>query len=295
MEDKMQPSTDSELTDAVLARVAGADDPRFREIMSSLVRHLHSFVREVSLTPREWAHAIQFLTETGQRCDGRRQEFILLSDTLGVSMLVDWLSHRKTEGATESTVLGPFFLDGAPELPPEADIAPGTPGEPTFVSGRVLSPDGQPVAGAVIDVWQAGPNGLYDMQEADPKMNLRARFRTGADGRYAFRTVKPHSYPIPVDGPVGGLLTHFGGHNQRPAHIHFMLAADGYEPVVTQLFVAGDGFIDKDAVFGVKDSLVVPFERHDSADEAAARGVAAPYFTVQHDFVLQPLRRAEAA
>ena len=291
----MQPSTDRELTDAVLARVAGADDPRLQEIMSSLVRHLHSFVREVGLTPQEWAHAIQFLTETGQRCDGRRQEFILLSDTLGVSMLVDWLSHRKTEGATESTVLGPFFLEGAPELPFGADIGPGTPGEPTFVSGRVLSPDGQPVANAVLDVWQAGPNGLYDMQEADPRMNLRARFRTDADGRYAFRTVKPHSYPVPVDGPVGTLLRRFGGHDQRPAHIHFILAAEGYEPVVTQLFVAGDGFIDRDAVFGVKDSLVVSFDRHDSADEAVARNATAPFFTVQHDFALQPLRQARAA
>ena len=286
----MQPSTDRELTEAVLARIAGSDDARLKQVMSSLMRHLHAFVRGVELTPEEWSTAIRFLTETGQRCDGRRQEFILLSDTLGVSMLVDWINHRKEEGATESTVLGPFFLEDAPELPFGADIAPGTEGEPTIVSGRVLSQDGQPIAGALLDVWQAGPNGRYDMQEPDPKMNLRARLRTDADGRYEFRTVKPKSYPVPNDGPVGTLLHRFGGHVQRPAHIHFIIAADGYEPLTTQLYVAGDDHIDKDAVFGVKDSLVVPFERHDSTQSAG--GIAAPFYTVSYDFGLQPLGAA---
>lgn len=288
----MQQSVGSELTAAVLARMGETADPRLRQIMTSLVDHLHAFVREVALTPQEWERAIAFLTETGQRCDGTRQEFILLSDILGVSMLVDALSHRKEQGATESTVIGPFFLDGAPDFANGANIAEGTAGEPTFVSGRVVSQDGRPIPGARIEAWQAGPNGLYDMQEPDPRMNLRGRLRSDADGSFSFWTVKPESYPVPVDGPAGALLRQFGGHIQRPAHIHFIVSADGHETVTTQWFVAGDPFIDDDAVFGVKDSLVVPFERHDSAEEAADRGVAGLFYTVTGDFGLKPLAAA---
>ena len=273
----MRPSDECELTEAVLARLEGTRDRRLRQIMTSLVTHLHAFVREVELTEQEWLDAIRFLTETGQKCDERRQEFILLSDTLGVSMLVDWINHRKPSGATESTVLGPFYVEGAPELPNGAAIARETGGEPTIVSGHVRSADGRPISGAVLDVWQAGPNGLYDLQEPDGGTNLRGRFRTDAAGRFEFRTVKPVSYPVPTDGPVGRMLRQLGRDATRPAHIHFKVSAEDYEPLTTHLFVEGDEHIESDAVFGVKESLIVPFERHESPVDAAVFGVTAPF------------------
>jgi protocatechuate 3,4-dioxygenase beta subunit len=285
----MREFNEDNLTDAVLARLQGCTDPRLKQIMSSLIRHLHAFVREVELTEAEWFEGIRFLTGTGQMCDDKRQEFILLSDTLGVSMLVDAINHRKPSGATQSTVLGPFYVTGAPELPLGANIARGEGGEPAVLSGRVLGLDGRPIGGAMLDVWQTAPNGLYDIQDPDqPEMNLRGRFRTGADGRFEFRTVLPVSYPIPTDGPVGKMLLHLGRHPYRPAHIHFIVSAPGYEPVTTHLFVEGDGYLDSDAVFGVKNSLVVKFARHDSAAEAARHEVRAPFYTAEYDFGLKP-------
>ncbi len=252
---------DDELTRAVIDRMQGAADPRLREIMTALVRHLHDFARDVKLNEAEWSAAIEFLTRTGQMCDDKRQEFILLSDTLGLSMLVDALSNRREGRETPSTVLGPFYVTGAPELPMDADIAANTQGGiKTLVSGRVLDADGKPIKDAILDVWQTAPNGLYDVQDAQaPEFNLRGRFRTGSDGVYRFRTVKPVSYPVPTDGPVGQMLLALGRHPYRPAHLHFMISAPGFETLTTHIFVRGDPYLQSDAVFGVKEALVVDF------------------------------------
>ncbi len=281
--------TDVELTDAVLSRMAGASDPRFRQVMTSLINHLHAFVREVELTEDEWLEGIRFLTATGQKCDDKRQEFILLSDVLGVSMLVDAINHRHPEGATESTVLGPFFVHGAPEIKNGDNLAAGWEGEPAYVSGRVLSANGDPVGGALLDIWQSDEAGHYDIQLPDTGgKRLRARLHTGEDGSYYFRTIKPASYPVPTDGPVGLILDRMGRHPMRPAHIHFIVAASGFETLVTHLFVEGDPYLESDVVFAVKDSLVVPFERVDSEVEARTVGLKAPFYRVSYDFVLRP-------
>jgi catechol 1,2-dioxygenase len=267
--------------------MAKCDNPRLKAVMTSVVNHLHAVVREVEPTVEEWMEAIRFLTATGQMCDDRRQEFILLSDTLGVSMLVDAVSHRKPSGATESTVLGPFHVSGTPRKAMGDNLSLDRKGEPVFVSGRVLDPDGRPVGGAALDVWQTSGNGLYDTQDPDqPVNNLRGLFTTGDDGRYFFRSVRPMPYSVPTDGPVGKMLLALGRHPMRPAHIHVILGAPGFEPVTTHLFIEGDEYLDSDAVFGVKDSLIVDFVRHDDPAEAARLGLANPYYTAEHDFVL---------
>jgi hydroxyquinol 1,2-dioxygenase len=279
--------TEQTLTAEVLRTLEATADPRVEQIMRSLTRHLHDFVREVALTEAEWFTAIRFLTDTGKKCDDARQEFILLSDTLGVSTLVDAISHPKPEGATETTVMGPFYRDGAPELALGENVARDTPGDPTFVNGRVADPSGQPIPGAVVDVWQAAPSGLYEGQ--DPEMrafSMRGRFRTDEAGRYHFRTVKPASYPIPMDGPVGDLMRAVGRQPFRPAHIHAIVSAPGYATLTTHFFVKGDPFIDADPVFAAKRSLIVDFVRHDDPAEAEARKTTAPFYTVKFDFAL---------
>jgi hydroxyquinol 1,2-dioxygenase len=291
----MRNLTESNLTDAVLAKLEGATDPRFKQIMTSLIRHLHAFVREVELTEAEWFAGIQFLTATGQKCDDKRQEYILLSDTLGVSMLVDAINHRKPTGATESTVLGPFYVPGAPELPSGADIAAGLPGEKAYFSGRVLTPDGKPIAGATLDLWSTDNEGWYDVQLEGQAMRARGRIKTDTEGRYAFWTVKPVSYPIPTDGPVGKMLLKMGRHPYRPAHTHMILAAPGYESVTTHVFVEGDPYLESDAVFAVKNSLVVEFKRHEAGTAPDGRRMDAPYYTVKYDFGLVPTKVARAA
>jgi hydroxyquinol 1,2-dioxygenase len=274
------------LTEAVVARLARTEDPRFKAVMTALIRHLHAFVREVELSEAEWAAAINFLTATGHKCDADRQEFILLSDVLGVSMLVDAINHASGNGITESTVLGPFYVEGAPDLPMGFDIAHGGPGEPTEVSGRVLAPDGKPIKDAVLDVWQTAPNGFYSTQDPNQdRYNLRGRFRTAADGRYFFRTIKPTSYPVPTDGPVGTILNAMGRHPMRPAHLHFIVTAPGYERVTTHLFVDGDPYLDSDVVFGVKNSLIVPFKPKPGGDTLEAT----------YDFGLHPVAKEGAA
>jgi protocatechuate 3,4-dioxygenase beta subunit len=274
-------------TDAVLAQLSGAEGPRFKEIMTSVIRHLHAVVREVEPSQDEWMAAIRFLTATGQKCDDKRQEFILLSDTLGVSMLVDAINNRKPSGATESTVLGPFHVEGAPRKAMGDTISLDGKGDPAFVSGRVVDEAGKPIEGASLDVWQTSSDGAYDIQDPNqPEMNLRGVFVTGKDGRFWFRTVKPSSYPIPTDGPVGGMLTAMGRHPMRPAHIHFIIGAPGYEPVTTHMFVEGDDYLDSDAVFGVKDSLIVPFVRRDDPADAKRLGLANPFYTAEHEFRL---------
>ena len=283
--------TEDDITAEVLARFADTPEPRLRQIMLGLIKHLHAFVKEVELTEAEWFQAIEMLTKAGHISDDKRQEFILFSDTLGVSMVVDLISHRKPDGATESTVFGPFHRLNAPELPPGGNIAHlDEIGAPTLVSGRVLDLDGKPIAGALLDVWQAQTSGLYDSQ--DPglhEMHMRGKFHTDAEGRYLVRTVRPVHYPIPSDGPVGAMLRATGRHPWRPAHVHFVVSADGYEPVTTHIFDRGDEYLGSDAVFAVKDSLICDFARHDSADGDAARlGVKPPYYTTEFDFRLKP-------
>jgi protocatechuate 3,4-dioxygenase beta subunit len=244
-------------TEAVIASFAGTPDPRLRQILTALATHLHAFVRDVEPTQREWEAAIGFLTRTGQKSDDKRQEFILLSDVLGVSMLVDAINNRKPAGATESTVLGPFHVVDSPVAELGADIAGLSDGPRCLVRGRVLDLDGKPVPGALIDVWQADEEGFYDVQKPDlPGQDLRGLFTADDEGRYRFLTVVPRHYPIPDDGPVGELLRTSGRHPYRPAHIHFIAGAAGFSPVTTHLFVAGSPYLDDDTVFGVKQSLI---------------------------------------
>jgi hydroxyquinol 1,2-dioxygenase len=282
--------TEETATDAVVASFAGTADPRLREILGSLVRHLHGFAREVEPTFEEWEQAIGFLTATGQRCDDQRQEFILLSDVLGVTMLVDAINHRKASEATESTVLGPFHMVASPprELGDTIDLV-GT-GQPCVVTGRVVSLDGAPLPGAQVDVWQADDHGFYDVQQpgAQPPGNGRGLFTCDDEGRFWFRTVTPSPYPIPTDGPVGGLLAATGRHPYRPAHIHFIVAADGHQPVTTHVFVAGSDHLDSDAVFAVKQSLIRDFDEVDDPDQADGYGVQAPFRHARFEVVLQP-------
>ena len=289
----MSNNTEEQITQNVLESMARTPNPRLKAVMTSLIKHTHDFIREVELTQDEWALAIQFLTHTGQMCDDKRQEFILLSDITGVTMLVDAINHRSPDGATESTIFGPFYREGAAELPMGASISQDGRGEPAVVTGRVLSTDGTPIADALLDVWETSENGLYEQQDPNqPDMNLRGKFRTDSEGRYCFVGIKPVSYSIPDDGPVGHLLRSLGRHPYRPAHIHLLISAAGFVPVTTHLFVQGDPYLDSDAVFGTKDSLVVEFVRHDVPEEAARYQVAAPFFTVEYDFILKPLEKA---
>lgn len=282
--------TERRSAEAVVERMGDGANPRLREVMGALIRHVHMAIKEVEPTEAEWMQAIEFLTATGQMCSDLRQEFILLSDTLGVSMLVDAINHRKPSGATESTVLGPFHVAGAPECAMGANLCRDGKGEPLSVSGRVLDPGGRPIAGAVLDVWQANAEGFYDVQQRDiqPEMNLRGRFTTGADGHYAFCSIKPHCYPIPDDGPVGALLERMGRHPYRPGHIHFILTAPGFQPLTTHLFVPDDPYLGSDTVFAVKESLIGDFRQHDDPARAGALGLGNPFWTLDADFTLVP-------
>lgn len=282
--------TEQNLTQAVIDRMGDREGDRLKTVMASLVRHLHDFARDVELTEAEWFEAIRFLTRTGQKCDDTRQEFILLSDVLGLSMLVDAINHRQPEGATETTVFGPYFREDAPELPRWSDLSPGMPGTPCFVYGKVLDTHGDPIEGARIEVWQTdGVDGLYDVQREGKPWYGRGRLSSDAQGRYGFRTVQPTSYPIPDDGPVGELLRRLGRHPNRPAHIHAMVGAPGHRTVTTHLFVKGDKYLGSDAVFGVKDSLVVDFVAHRPGVAPDGNECTAPYSTAAFDFVLAPI------
>ena len=274
------------ITDAVLERVAAAPDARVREVSEALIRHLHDFVREIEPTQAEWAAGIAFLTRTGHMCDDKRQEFILLSDTLGVSMLVDAINHRQPAGATETTVLGPFYVEGPPEFPCGADISGGMAGQPLFVDGTVATLEGTPIAGAVVDVWHADAEGGYDVQRPGDLAG-RARLRTDAAGRFHFRTTRPSSYPVPHDGPVGQMLEAQGRHPYRPAHVHFMIAAPGHETLVTHVFADGDEYLDSDVVFGVKDSIIRPYTEHAAGTAPDGSAVAEPYARLSYDFRLK--------
>lgn len=283
----MRDLNEDSITEAVLGRFAATPDPRLRQVLRSLVRHLHGFVRDVEPSFDEWQEAIGFLTEIGRMCDDKRQEFILLSDTLGVSMLVDAINHRQPAGATPTTVLGPFFVENAPELPLGAEVAPAEKGERLHVSGAVTSVDGAPIEGALIDIWHSDEDGLYDVQkpEAPP---LRARFRTDAGGKFHFWTTTPTAYPVPGDGPVGTMLRSTGGHLMRPAHLHFMIGAAGHETLVTHLFAEGDAYLDSDSVFGVKEALVTPFAEQPPGLAPDGTRIDASWRALRYDFTLKP-------
>ena len=274
--------TEDSSAEAVNARMGGDINPRMREVMACLVKHLHAFAKEVHLTQAEWDIGIDFLTRTGQLCSAERQEFILLSDVLGFSMLVDAINNRRPLGATENTVFGPFHVDDAPIRQMGGSICLDGKGESCEFTGKVIDLHGRAIEGACVDVWSDNADGFYDVQQPgiQPRWNNRGRFITGKDGAYRFRGIKPTSYPIPDDGPVGKMLGHMGRHPFRPAHMHFLVTAPGYQKVVTHTFVGDDKYLESDAVFGVKRSLVAPFERIEGGETL---------WRSPFDFVLTPL------
>ena len=276
------------LTAEVVKRLGKAKDKRLREIMTSAVKHLHAFARETKLTEEEWFEGIKYLTAVGQKCDDKRQEFILLSDILGLSMMIVALNHKTAPGATEATVLGPFFAHGAKEYGYGADLREGATmkGEDVWVSGRVLGTDGKPVANAVLDIWQAKADGIYDLQ-TDGEFELRGRVKANARGEYAFKSYKPKFYSVPMDGPVGELVRRTGNHHMRPAHMHAIVSAPGYQKVITHVFVDGDPYLDGDAVFAVKNSLIAKYKKMNDA-EAKKIGLPAGSFKLDFDFKLSP-------
>lgn len=280
--------TEEGSAEAVNVRMGKDTNPRLAEVMASLVKHLHAFAKDVELTQGEWDVAIDFLTRTGRICSEERQEFILLSDTLGFSMLVDAINNRRPAGATENTVFGPFHVDGVPEREMGANISLDGKGESCLYEGRVVDLRGEPVEGARLDVWSDNAEGFYDVQQPSiqPKWNNRGIFVTGKDGRYSFVGIKPVSYPIPDDGPVGQMLGRLGRHPYRPAHMHYLVTAEGYQKVVTHTFVGDDPYLASDAVFGVKGTLVAPFERANGGKTA---------WRSRFDFVLTPLGEARHA
>src|SRR3954451_16143116 len=283
----MRQFNEDTLTAAVMQRFNEAKDPRFREIITSAVKHLHAWAREVHLTEEEWFEGIKFLTAVGQKCDDKRQEFILLSDILGLSMMVVALNHKSVPGATEPTVLGPFFAHGAKEYEYGGDLREGCTmkGEDVYVSGRVLSLDGKPVPNAVLDIWQAKADGIYDVQ-TEGEFELRGRVKANAKGEYAFKSYKPRFYSVPSDGPVGDLIRATGNHHMRPAHMHAIVSAPGYQQVIPHVFVEGDPYLDNDAVYAVKDSLVGKYRKVDDAAEAKRLGMPNPFLKLEWDFRL---------
>ena len=280
--------TEENSAEVVIARNRDCRDERLKTVMDSAVRHLHAFVKEVEPSNAEWMRVIEFLTATGHITSDWRQEWILLSDILGVSMLVDAIDNRKPRGATETTVLGPFHVSNAPHYENGHDICLDGKGEKLLVTGRVVDTDGRPIAGATLDVWQANDEGFYDVQQqgVQPDFNLRGVFTSGPDGAFWFRSVKPRFYPIPADGPVGQLLGALGRHPYRPAHIHFIVGAPGFEEVTTHLFTPDCPYLHTDAVFGVKADLIADFQTIDDAAKAAELGFPNPFTAVDWTFVL---------
>ena len=282
---------DSELTAAVIRSFEETPDPRVKFLMEELVKSLHEFVRKTDLTFEEWNYAIEFLTRTGQKCTSSRQEFILLSDVFGVSMLVDAVNHRERDGATETTVLGPFYVGEHKPMPHGADISANLAGERMFVQSRVTDLDGKPLAGVPVDIWHADDDGYYDSQKPDYETagpSSRARFVTDADGRFFFRTILPCSYPIPTDGPVGEMILQVRRHAMRPAHVHFLVNAPGHEPLITHVFMDGDKYLDTDVVFGVKKDLIAKIEKRSDATMPDGKPAAGPWHLMTYDFRVKP-------
>jgi hydroxyquinol 1,2-dioxygenase len=285
-----QQAREEELTKRVVASFGNAGDARLEQLMQALTRHLHAFLREARLTEDEWRHAIAFLTEAGDITDSRRQEFILLSDVLGASMQMITINNEAYASATEATVVGPFFTEGSPQIPPGGDIAAGAAGEPCWVEGTVTGTDGKPVPGARIEVWEADEDGFYDVQYGDGRTAARAHLFTGNQGDYRFWGLTPGAYPIPHDGPVGRLLEAAGRSPMRAAHLHFMVTADGKRTLVTHIFMRGDELLTRDAVFGVRDSLVMDFEQQPAGTPAPdGRDLGGRAWSrVRFDIVLAP-------
>ncbi len=286
----MQLVTEDNITELAAQRWASAHDPRTAEVMSALVRHLHAFAREVRLSEPEWMAAMRWLTETGRISDEKREEFILASDVLGLSMLVVQMNHAFDAKATPATVLGPFHIEGSPEKEFGGDMSDGLPGTPLYVTGTVRGLDGFPVVGAVLDVWQADEEGAYESQVADvDEARLRAKYTSRADGTYCLRTVAPKGYSIPMDGPVGALIRDTDISHFRPAHVHFLINAAGFEPLITHLFQEGAQYLDSDVVFGTKQELVVAFEPREPGPTPDGGESAQPWLEARYDFVLQPV------
>jgi hydroxyquinol 1,2-dioxygenase len=282
------------ITSEVLSRNGADANRRLVEIMKGLVTHLHGFARDVELTEAEWVAGIEFLTAVGHMTDDKRQEFILLSDTLGLSMLVIALNNRKPAGCTESTVFGPFFVEDAPEYRNGDDVSNGASGEPCFVTGRIRGLDGEPVANALIDVWQADAEGFYDVQRPGDIHRGRGRLKSGSDGSFHFQSIVAEAYPIPHDGPVGTMLKALGREPYRPAHLHFMIAAEGYEKLVTHVFRQGSRYLDSDAVFGVRQSLIADWKLHPAGPAPDGTVLKTPYCTLDFSFVLNPSTKGDA-
>jgi hydroxyquinol 1,2-dioxygenase len=287
--------TEDNLTDVALQRWKDIPDPRLRQVMQSLIKHLHGFVRDIEPTQAEWATAIDWLTRTGKLCSEKRQEFILTSDVLGVSMLVDAINHRRPSEATPSTVEGPFHVPNAPAVAHGGNMAGGAPGIPCFVTGTVRSLEGEPVAGAALDLWQTDGEGLYEDQREVDGPWMRGVYRTQPDGSYVIRTVAPIAYTIPMDGTVGELMNRTNISHMRPAHIHFAITAPGYHGCVTHLFQKGDEFIETDVVYGVKEPLIVEFVKKPPGKAPNGETVATAFYEVRYDFVLQKQAEALAA
>jgi hydroxyquinol 1,2-dioxygenase len=287
--------TGEEFTKSVMKRWQDIPDPRLREVMQSAIKHLHAFVSDVQPTGHEWFKAIEFLTAIGHKCDDKRQEFILASDVMGVSMLVDDINNRRVAGATPSTVEGPFHIPHAPEVGHGADMAKGAPGIPCFVTGTVRGLNGEPVSGAVLDLWQTDGEGLYEEQRRTAEPWMRGIYRSKADGSYSIRTVAPISYTIPMDGPIGEFFGRTTMSHMRPAHIHFAISAPGYHGVVTHLFQKGDEYIDNDVVYGVKAPLVVEFVKRPPGKAPNGETLDTPFYEVKYDFVLEQKQAALAA
>jgi len=283
--------TEEDSVEVVTGQNITAKDARLKEVMNVIIKHLHAAIKEIEPTQDEWMQAILYLTATGHKCDDWRQEFILLSDVLGVSMLVDTINSRRPKGATENTVLGPFHIRGTPEYPMGTNICLDGKGEDMVVRGRVLDVHGNPLGGVTIDVWQANDEGFYDVQQKglQPDYNLRGIFRTGEDGSYWFKAIKPKHYAIPDDGPVGDLLCALGRHPYRPAHLHFIVSKNGFDEVTTHIFVPDDPYINNDAVFGVKESLIADFNKVEDPEKIAEMGFDNSYYwEIEFDFVLAP-------
>ncbi|KQX74430.1 dioxygenase [Aeromicrobium sp. Root472D3] len=281
-------ATEDNITDLAIERWATAKDPRLAELMTGLVAHLHDFAREVRLTEEEWITAIGWLTRTGQISDEKREEFILASDVLGLSMLVVQMNNGFVPEATPATVLGPFHIDGSPAAPYGWDMSDGIAGTPFFITGTVRSTDGTPIGGAVLDVWQADADGNYEAQLGMDEARLRAKYETREDGTYCLRSIVPLGYAIPMDGPVGDLIARTEISHFRPAHIHFLFEEDGYERLVTHLFAEGTQYLEDDVVFGTKAELITPFVLHDGGVAPDGTTIDGPFVTAEYDFVLQP-------
>jgi hydroxyquinol 1,2-dioxygenase len=295
----MRDFDESNITAAVIARFQNTPDARLKQIMTGLVRHLHGFARDVRLSFEEWSYAVDFLTRTGRTCTDKRQEFVLLSDTVGLSMLVDAINHPGSAGTTQTTVLGPFYVSNPPELPLGSDLSGGLQGEPLYVEGSVSSSDGRRIANAIVDIWHSDDEGFYDMQRPElSEAALRGRFRSDAQGCFRFWSIMPRFYPIPEDGPVGQMLTATARHPYRPAHVHFMISAPGHDTLVTHVFAADSPYLDSDAVFGVKNGLIREFTREPPSRAPDGRVMKQPWRKLSYDFGLQqtcaPARRGAA-